>query len=210
MSRLLYNKAKNDADYKVTTSKKVNGKTVRDWTCPYYRRWTNMLARCYCEKYTKNYPSYETKEVCEEWLSFSKFKSWMEKQDWGDKHLDKDLLVVHNKIYSPETCVFVSEDVNNFLVKPLKRGKALPLGVVHYNRKSENHYVAYIANRKKTEYLGYYPTKQLAHSAWQIAKLLRIKGLITQESDARVLIGLRRVQSKMQYEYENQLETFEY
>lgn len=45
--------------------------------------------------------------VCEEWLTFSNFKRWMEQQDYEGKALDKDLLVSQNKTYSSETCVFV-------------------------------------------------------------------------------------------------------
>lgn len=43
----------NDANYKVTG-------------CPYYKKWTNMLMRCYCKTYLDKNPSYEGSSVSEE------------------------------------------------------------------------------------------------------------------------------------------------
>ena len=76
-----------------------------------------MLQRCYSESHLVRQPTYKGCSVCEEWLTFSNFKSWMEQQDWEGKQLDKDLLVYKNKIYSPETCVFVSSVINSFFVE---------------------------------------------------------------------------------------------
>jgi len=53
----------------------------------------------------------------------------MERQDWKGKHLDKDILVLGNKVYSPETCRFVSLQVNCiFGDRKVSRGK-YPQGV---------------------------------------------------------------------------------
>lgn len=51
-------------------------------------------------------------------------KTLMEKY-W---HLDKDILVAGNKIYSPETCLFVPNRINSLLIRGVKTGP-LPLGV---------------------------------------------------------------------------------
>ena len=59
-------------------------------------------------------PTYKGCSVSEEWLRFSNFKRWMEKQDWDGKQLDKDILFEGNKVYSAETCVFVTSVVNSF------------------------------------------------------------------------------------------------
>ena len=54
----------NDANY-ATSGKRM---------CPFYRRWINMLERCYSEKFQEKNPTYRGCSVCEEWLTFSNFK----------------------------------------------------------------------------------------------------------------------------------------
>lgn len=85
-----------------------------------------MIHRCYLKSNELNYAD---KFVTEEWRIASNFKSWMEQQDWEGKELDKDLLVYKNKVYSPETCVFVSKEVNNFLIKSSRNRGLYPIGV---------------------------------------------------------------------------------
>lgn len=108
----------NDADYVVQRNETVvvNGKRKLKlvWVCLYYKTWTNMINRCYSTKFQERQPTYIGCTVSKEWLTFSNFRSWMEKQDFANKQLDKDLLFEGNKIYSPETCVFVSGMVNSF------------------------------------------------------------------------------------------------
>ena len=101
----------NDADYTVIPT--VNGKQV---VCTFYRAWTAMLKRCYNPTYQANNPTYIGCTVCDEWLTFSNFKKWMMRQDFQGKQLDKDLLVKGNKLYSPETCVFVDGMINTFTI----------------------------------------------------------------------------------------------
>ena len=117
--KLVYGVGINDAGYVVQeweTIGNVNGKIKRKlvWFCPYYRVWSDMLKRCYSDKYQEKYPTYKGCSVSEEWKIFSNFKRWMEKQDWEYKQLDKDLLLECNKVYSEETCVFVKSIVNSF------------------------------------------------------------------------------------------------
>lgn len=94
---LVYGVGVDDLDY---PKKKLlpNGKYS---FCPYYQRWRGMIRRCYSKAQLGKNPNYEGCTVCDEWLTFSNFKSWMEKQDWEGKELDKDLLVRGNKVYSP-------------------------------------------------------------------------------------------------------------
>lgn len=107
----------NDADYKIGIHKVVGDKRKLVWLCPYYVRWSAMVKRCYSPKSLKDSRSYEDVSVCEEWLTFSNFKVWMEKQDWEGKQLDKDLLSNDSKTYSPETCTFISTVCNSFIVE---------------------------------------------------------------------------------------------
>lgn len=168
----------NDTGYNVVTKVIVDGKE-HNKMCPYYSRWAGMLGRCYSSRFHKKHPTYTDVTVCKEWLVFSNFRKWMEKQDWEGKCLDKDLLVYGNKIYSPETCIFISDEVNTLLLKSDGTRGELPLGV-RYKNKSKGMlnertkpYSAQITNRrlgKKYVHLGYFSTPDEAHKCWQLGK----------------------------------------
>ena len=127
----------NDSDYATRKFETivVNGKQKRKliWACPFYQTWKSMLERCYSTKYQDKYPTYKGCSVSKEWLTFSNFRAWMMTQDWQNNQLDKDLLFEGNKVYSSETCVFVSGIVNNFTIdRGASRGEFL-IGVAWHN-----------------------------------------------------------------------------
>ena len=87
LRKLIHGVGINDADYvveKKETISHVNGKRKQKttWICPFYRAWKCMLTRCYSATYQERKPTYRGCSVSEEWLTFSNFKSWMEKQDF--------------------------------------------------------------------------------------------------------------------------------
>ena len=86
-----------------------------------YNIWKKVLQRCYSKEYHIKKPTYIGCSVVKEWLNFQNFAKWYKKnykpetmEGW---HLDKDILVKGNKIYSPETCCFVPADINSLLLK---------------------------------------------------------------------------------------------
>lgn len=85
---------------------------------PYYIKWVAMLARCYF--YKNN--SYKGCSVCDEWLTLSKFKEWWSKNYIEGWQLDKDILVKGNRIYSPQTCCFVPQEINAMFTKRVLSG----------------------------------------------------------------------------------------
>lgn len=101
----------NDAHYKIRSGKGVGPRHI----CPFYRSWYAMISRCYSEGEQQRNPSYAGCSVCDEWRYFSNFRRWMMNQDWKNKQLDKDIIIVNNKIYSPSTCAFVEPWVNKLL-----------------------------------------------------------------------------------------------
>ena len=181
MIKLIYGIGYNDADYNVT--QRVNGKTI---TCPFYRKWCSMLRRCYDEKWLSQYPSYDSCTACEEWLTFSNFKAWMETQDWQGKQLDKDFLT-SSKIYSPDNCVFVERELNTFITLSDKSRGTFPLGVG--NAQSAGKYRAHISGKN----LGTFDTILEAHQAWQREKLNRAINYQESNNDVRVKDGLQRI-----------------
>ena len=216
-NKLVYGVGINDANYVINIHEelpRINGKRNQKiiWWCPFYFRWKGMLQRCYSKSCLERRSSYKGCSVCEEWLTFSNFKAWMEQQDWEGKQLDKDLLVYQNKVYSPETCVFIDQRLNTFLTKSDKNRGDYPLGVSYYTdpkmiNPSKHPYKATICNRSKNVNLGYYLTPEEAHKAWQKAKIKKAQDLAMEQTDERVIQGLLRVADKIQYDLDNNLIT---
>lgn len=177
----------NDADYPVY--KKENGKQV--WICHYYRAWKNMLVRSYSDKYKQKYTTYEGVAVCQEWHSFMRFRAWMEKQDWKGKHLDKDILFEGNKVYSPNTCVFIDGVVNNFLTDSAAARGEWPIGVYWHGREQKFRGQCNNPFTKKNEYLGSFTCPQQAHLAWKKRKHELACQLADIQTDERVAESLR-------------------
>jgi len=160
----------NDADYTTQVFSYEQGKKKLEWVCPYYRRWHDMLKRCYSPNCHKTQPTYKDCTMCEEWLTFSNFKKWMEAQKWEGKQLDKDILKIGNKEYGPESCVFVHRIVNTFIVdRENKRGE-YPLGV--YFNKRNNKFIAMCSDpfSKEQRYVGCFDCPNDAHLAWKKRK----------------------------------------
>ena len=193
VKKLLYGVGINDADYVVQRKETVgyvDGKQKLIWICPFYKTWTNMIKRCYSIKTQNNQPTYIGCTVSDEWLTFSVFKKWMESQYWEGKQLDKDLLVEGNKVYSPETCVFVTRMVNNFTTdRGNDRGEFL-IGVIWY--KPIEKFISQCSNpfTKKKENLGYFTSEQEAHEAWTKRKLELAYELAAIQTDTRVAKAL--------------------
>ena len=159
--RLVFGVGINDAPYK--THIKINGKRVE---CPFYSKWHGMLKRSYYQPYKDKNTTYKDAIVCDEWLTFSNFKAWMTDQDWRSKELDKDLLKQGNKCYSPDTCVFVSKEVNSIIVSNSKTVGALKAGVCLRKDLSKNRFKSSCSHNGKPIHLGYYETEDEAHNAY--------------------------------------------
>lgn len=197
MTRLVYGIGINDAGYvteKYETIYYAGGKRrqKRIWHCPFYRVWKSMIGRGYSDKYKNAHPTYIDVTVCKEWHTFSVFKAWMEQQDWEGKHLDKDLLVIGNKAYSPEACVFVSRQVNSFVLDSGASRGEYKIGV-YWNRNA-NKFMAQCCNPLtcKQEYLGLFTNEQEANKAWldkKIKHAYALAALQTDESVAKALVG---------------------
>ena len=134
MGKLVAGVGINDADYAVVrfSDPDENGRRKQVFRCPYYFRWHGMLTRCF-NKGKSNYKQYEKTTVCEEWMTFSNFKRWMEGCDWEGKVLDKDLRG-DSTLYSPETCSWIPHSLNSF-IEDVSSSKDYPIpGVFITNR----------------------------------------------------------------------------
>ena len=142
-----------------------------------YMLWTNMLERCYSDTYKKKRPTYKDCEVSENFKSYEYLYEWCQNQvgfaneGW---HLDKDLLVKGNKVYSEDSCVFIPQEINNVLTKSTaSRGEHL-IGVSWH--KTKKAFIAQVGKSKgKREYLGSFNTELEAFNAYKQAKEAFIK-----------------------------------
>ena len=134
-----------------------------------------MIKRCYLTSYHVKHPTYKGCEVCSDWLnSFMTFRTWMIKQDWEGKQLDKDILYLGNRIYSPDTCIFVSPVVNSFVSDGTARRGKHPIGV--YEQKHSPNFMCKInigLGRGKQKYVGCFNSIESCHRSWQEEKVKR-------------------------------------
>ena len=155
---------------------KENGKNTR-----VYDTWYNMLQRCYDEKYQKKYPTYIGCEASENFHNFQNFAEWYENNYYeieGERmDLDKDILVKGNKIYSPDTCVFVPQTINKLFTKRQNdRGESV-IGTSPKNGKYRVR--CYMINletgKSKCEHLGLFDTQEKGFEIYKYYKEKNIK-----------------------------------
>lgn len=166
----------NDADYIVCP--RVNGARLR---CPFYRVWHSMLERCYSRKFQENHHTYKDCSVVKEWLAFSNFRAWMVLQDWKGKQLDKDILVIGNKTYSPDNCLFVSHAINSLLNDSEATRGMYPQGVSF--DKSSGKYKAQCGVSGKQEMLGTFDSIKSAEDSYLKFKSKLITDVAISTSD---------------------------
>lgn len=191
VKKLLFGVGVNDAGYTVRKRGKGIERNKIVWSCPFYDRWFGMMSRCYCQSTQARNPAYIGCSVCPEWHRLSGFREWMQDQDWRDKQLDKDIIFAGNKIYSPETCCFVSRSLNAFLVDSASSRSNFPLGAVWFEQTQR--FVAKCKNpfTGKADHLGYFDDPAEAHAAWRKRKHELACRYAEQETDPRVVKALR-------------------
>ena len=159
------------------TGRVINGKWEDDYE---YAIWSGLFVRCYSEKKLKKHSAYRNVEVAEEWYNYKNFKKWHKENYYeveGEKmHLEKDILANENKIYSPDTCIYVPERINYLFIK-VKNKNNLPTGVSLYgeNGKYKSTY------RKKI--LGIFDSVEEASRACKQAKEQYIKQVADEYKD---------------------------
>ena len=173
--------------------------TLNKKTSKCYTSWQSMLARCYNEKsqvLTKN-KSYVECNVTEKWHNFQNFAQWFEEnynfetmQGWC---LDKDIIIKGNKIYSPETCCFVPNEINTLFTKIHKIDK-LPTGVT--DSKNNSYRVALPRSKKGKRC---YKTVEEAFQAYKEVKEEYIKEVADKWKD---LIDPRVYEAMYNYKVE--------
>lgn len=154
------------------TTTTINGKHKKS-----YMIWSKMLDRCYNKKH-KGYKNYGGRGVtiCDEWLCYENFEKWFDKNYYELKEekvqLDKDILIKDNKVYSPDTCIFVPQRINSFFTE--RRDRDLPKGV----KKHRSKYIAQITTKNEYIYIGTYDTIDEAKENYLQYRSIALKSIL--------------------------------
>lgn len=145
-----------------------------------YDMWVRMLERSCSKNYTEKHPTYKDVSLCEEWKCFTTFYSWFEDNYYElpntRMELDKDIIIKGNKLYSPETCVVVTQDINCLFTKRQNHRGDYPIGVSYNSR--EDKYSASCSNpfgNGRQDFLGNHNTIDKAFKTYKKHKEMIIK-----------------------------------
>jgi len=152
-----------------------------------YNTWFGMLQRYYSSDLHIKRPTYKDVTVCEDWHNFQVFGDWYDTQykeeGW---QLDKDLLSRGEKIYSPETCVFIPRELNSFLTQD-KGNIDHPTGVYRKGSRYYSEIRCLLSGRSL--YLGMFDTIAEADLAYRNKRLVNM------------IVWLRRIRNNLNIDY---------
>lgn len=179
---------------------------------PEYQQWSSMRRRCRKNSVTAlQLPTYKDCHYSPEWESFETWLEWARQQvgflnkDTNGKvwHLDKDVVVLGNKVYSADTCVFLPHQLNTFFVPNESVAGGLPVGVTSHP--SGGGFRARITTRSsKSTSLGVHGSAEAAHAAYREAKLCEAKYLASVyegKVDDRVIQSLLTYEQRLNINY---------
>lgn len=147
-----------------------------------YKRWADMILRCYSEKHRERHPTYIDCFICDEWLCYANFEKWYNENyyevDEEKMQLDKDILIKGNKVYSQETCIFVPQRINAMFTKRNKERGKYPIGVSYSKKRCK-----FSAQVQGYKWLGYYDTPEDAFKIYKEKKEELIKKVADEYKD---------------------------
>lgn len=139
-----------------------------------YRLWSNMLQRCFSDKYKTKNKSYKDVRCCDEWFSLKRFKEDIVSFENFNKfledgwNLDKDILSKDCKIYSKETCCFIPNLLNKAIT--VREVKGLPTGVFKRDLSKSKPYIVLLNKYGKLKYCGLFSTIEEASYVYEYEK----------------------------------------
>lgn len=159
--------------------------------CPEYEIWNGILKRCYSEKFHEGHPTYKGCSVASEWHNFQVFAEWLNNQpNYGKNYeLDKDFLKLGNKIYSPEFCRLIPQEVNAVFT-----GSENTLKGVHWC-KTKNKYIVQCHIGEKTatgnpkqSYFGAFDDLATAREVYKKHKTEKVLEVLSKYDDIDPII----------------------
>ena len=152
------------------SNSKINGaKTTQ------YIHWNNMLKRALNKKYKENKPTYQNVTVCDTWKIFSNFEKWFNSQVYKDGYeLDKDIININSKEYSPNNCCLVPRYINSVINNKKANNSSKFIGVnLEKNGKYKASCREAFTNKQVT--LGRFDNPHDAYATYKVYKETQIK-----------------------------------
>lgn len=147
----------------------VNGKRFRSKA---YVNWAAMIRRIYDPIFHKSRQTYIGATIEKDWLYFSNFEKWHDKNYKEGFVLDKDIKVINNKHYGPDTCLYIPVRINTLLINCESSRGVYPIGCCYC--KFTGRYIAQIKIDGKNKKIGRFDTPEDAQSAYKKAKNIEI------------------------------------
>ncbi|UZV41274.1 AP2 domain-containing protein [Vibrio phage vB_VpaM_R16F] len=149
-----------------------------------WSRWYKMHERCYDPRALHNIVNYSMCSVSEDWWCFQNYAEWYNTNNRCvgiDHHVDKDILIKGNKLYSPNTCTIVPSEINVLLTNRKNHRGKYPVGV-YYKKKNKKFCVQCSDGSKsgRQTYLGLYSSIEEAFHVYKDFKEKVIKRLSTE------------------------------
>ncbi len=157
------------------------GKYSKSNTPLIYKCWYNILSRCYDINIHSKQPTYIGCSIDERWWNLQEFGKWYDENYVEGFAIDKDILHKGNKIYGPDTCCFVPQEINNLFTKSNMARGNLPIGV--NLKKASGKYGSQLQLNGTIKFLGYHDTIEEAFQKYKEAKELHIKELANKWKD---------------------------
>jgi len=105
--------------------------------------------------------------ICKDWLTFSKFKEWFDKNHVDGWVMDRGILNPNDNIFSPDHCVFVPRHLSRFARKINSNNMFGLTGVSRITREgAPDVYVSSIRIAGKNVHLGSFSNAIDAHKAY--------------------------------------------
>jgi hypothetical protein len=135
-----------------------------------YIVWYNMKRRCYSAACQERQPTYIGCTMSENFSDFQFFAQWCQSQigyALQNYHIDKDMLICGNKLYSENTCVFIPASLNKFFNAHAATNTMYPQGVAIA---ACGKFTATLSIDGKEKHIALCNTPELAFAAYKVAK----------------------------------------
>lgn len=165
---------------------KINNKHTKE-----YMSWHGIFVRCYSEPSKIIRPTYKDVKICDEWKIYENFYEWVHSQSNVDYFLnesgwnvDKDILVKHNKVYSPDTCTLIPGEINKLFTRREALRGEYPIGV-YKTKWGKYRAQCAVPNIKRQEYLGCFDNPEDAFYVYKDYKEKLIQKIAQEEFDKK-------------------------